>query len=875
MTVVSATHSYDATKREFADTTTSNKSMVHDELSSRQIWAIATRTTEAAGKLSSTVSPQAQSALCTLVLPAGGVLRINETYSSTLQDSTTFESACDDTAIHASGNSTVVKFGDPFYASVAPQIYALATATIISYILVILIFITPRTFYVGGPGGGGANFLGLRNLVPGSGSSSVIGVGRRPLLQKIAAVTVAVSLTIATADTFRVAEDQYNNGLMDSQALVDDVIGSVEIRVVRVVSDTFLWLAQVQTLIRLFPRHKEKVTIKWLGFALVTCDTVFSILENFVSQTTLTRPRSFQDAIPALSYLFQMSISLIYASCVIYYSLSKRRFAFWHTKMRNILLVAGLSLASVLIPVVFFVLDVSQPSIATWGEYIRWVGAAAASVVVWEWVERIEALERDERKDGILGREIFDGDEMLDMASENNNNRSSSSNNNNTSNSKSNSTSTYFRFGKKTTPDGDNTVSMLPIPHVRPRIPFRRRRTDQPDTLQGAKRHSVRANGNFAEGGAAQPAQVVTPVSRSDNTSAASTVYQVRYQNVSSPSRAIQEESANFTHRSRHPSLHINGQTVPLEEADSSTLTNNTNNHEAAASQPKEELPDKEDARNRQMWQAVANPFKRKRAEPPAEVAAQMAASNVRRSPAQTYHNIRDRFNAFRTTQRDRTGSRKRAGPSPMPVTVIPAQPRHSRLTITDETPHASQQPSMQQPQYDRKNSSSRSRRESMPVTVIPAPVRGGRTWSPDDLQDEGESPSRQRDAARSHHNEAALHNTSSPANDQNRNVHTARGALTIAESAARARGHDPGNSPAHRSGTRLRAPTIESLDDRLSSVSPGSAAAGSAGSSSEGRQRTSPPFNRTPQSRPHQDDEESSRSTPGPEPPPPGRSSE
>ena len=34
--------------------------------------------------------------------------------------------------------------------------------------------------------------------------------------------------------------------------------------------------------------------------------------------------------------------------------------------------------------------------------------------MVWEWVERIEALKRDERKDGILGREIFDGDEILD-----------------------------------------------------------------------------------------------------------------------------------------------------------------------------------------------------------------------------------------------------------------------------------------------------------------------------------------------------------------------------------------------------------------------------------------------------------------------------
>jgi hypothetical protein len=58
-------------------------------------------------------------------------------------------------------------------------------------------------------------------------------------------------------------------GYLDSSALVDDVVNTVLIRVVRIISDSFLWLAQVQTLIRLFPRHKEKVTIKWLGESAV------------------------------------------------------------------------------------------------------------------------------------------------------------------------------------------------------------------------------------------------------------------------------------------------------------------------------------------------------------------------------------------------------------------------------------------------------------------------------------------------------------------------------------------------------------------------------------------------------------------------------
>ena len=103
-------------------------------------------------------------------------------------------------------------------------------------------------------------------------------------------MTVAVSLTIATADTFKVAEFQYENGYMDARALQDRVEHGMELKIVRVISDTFLWLAQAQTLIRLFPRQREKIIIKWTAFALITLDVLFSILNNFVYDGA-SRPR--------------------------------------------------------------------------------------------------------------------------------------------------------------------------------------------------------------------------------------------------------------------------------------------------------------------------------------------------------------------------------------------------------------------------------------------------------------------------------------------------------------------------------------------------------------------------------------------------------
>jgi hypothetical protein len=99
-------------------------------------------------------------------------------------------------------------------------------STVVAYLLVIIIFITPGT-------GGGRAFLGRRGMI--SGNASVVGVGRRPWLQKVAALSVAISLTIASADTFKYCQQQYEAGYSDAGALVDKVNAGLEIRVVNVI----------------------------------------------------------------------------------------------------------------------------------------------------------------------------------------------------------------------------------------------------------------------------------------------------------------------------------------------------------------------------------------------------------------------------------------------------------------------------------------------------------------------------------------------------------------------------------------------------------------------------------------------------------------
>ncbi|GIZ46750.1 hypothetical protein CKM354_000986300 [Cercospora kikuchii] len=643
--------------------------MFHDvaQVQPRQLWNLPTITTTNS------------LAHCTpFTLPSAGVLSLGDDTVITLTTDVIFQPECTG-GPQAGDVFTVDHLRDPFYASTIPMVYVVSAATVIAWVLVIMLTITPRTGFFGAPGA--PAFSNGHGIIGGAngGVMGVTGTGSRPWLQKIAALAVAISLTIATADTLDVAEKQYGKGYSDANLLRKEVLGSLEIRITRVVSDIFLWLAQVQTLIRLFPRHREKVLIKWIGFVLIMFDTIFSCLNSFLINSAL-QGRNIVDAIPALSYLFELALGLLYAAWVLYYSLTKRRYAFYHPKMRNILLVAFLSIVSILTPVVFFITDVSNQDVAGWGDYFRWVGAAAASVVVWEWVERIEALERDDKKDGILGREIFDGDEMLDVIPDQD-----------VAWSESRNLRRNFRRRRDDGPDGGgNTSSAMERGHGLHGVTqrFRSRHQQSPSHFPLGRAHSASVptsrdnirpgdptdatgQNNPILGGPTPPPQVASPVSRTDTTSAASTVYVVRYHPIADVPQPIR----------RRANPERNATTRPAAQR---RRTENQEYSEKDIIEGEEDVQPNINRGNR-LWNVVPNPFKRKRTSPPTEVQrARQAAGQRVPTPGKesSRWDVRNRLGTMASEAGEKVREKTERRPEPdLPVTVIPAQPRGSNRT--------------------------------------------------------------------------------------------------------------------------------------------------------------------------------------------------
>ncbi|KAM7222386.1 PalH/RIM21 domain containing protein [Rhypophila decipiens] len=636
----------------------------------------------------------AKQARCpTVNLQSGGVVTLSDGQVITLQSGTVYKPPCIIPPIIANGGGGTISieevdgagsdprhpgdhlsdFHDPFYASMLPQCYALAATTIVAYTLVIMLLITPRSFL-----DGGVVVLGRKGFTNGGSGTNI---GGRPWLQKVAALTVAVSLTIATAATFRVAEEQHAEGYLNAKMIQQDVLGGLEIKIIRIISDTFLWLAQAQTLIRLFPRQREKVIIKWTAFALISLDVVFQSLNSFqyMGQGAI-RPRSFTDAVPALSYLFALSLGVLYAAWVIYYSLMKKRYAFYHPQMKNICLVAALSMLAILVPVVFFILDISKPEFTGWGDYVRWVGAAAASVIVWEWVERIEALEREEKKDGILGREVFDGDEMLEATL---------------------SDIGWSRRRRKGPDDGDgesgrkdngqgdgtSTARGHLWPHVssiasRYRSRSRQRKADQAkEATEKQPTNHERIRFSQPPLWPARPPPVVTPISRTDTASAASTVYAVRYHPLTettsrpSPPPPPQDNDTSLARTDSNSSGHRR------EDGAASTLPDLA----LDGTQEPAVGPVSTAAPSPHWWRSMSRSVSIPRVgrSSKEEVPTTTEVDNTPKEKSGERDNsarwdIRTRLEEFAVTQAERLRERIRPTPDTdsLPVTVIPAPPR-------------------------------------------------------------------------------------------------------------------------------------------------------------------------------------------------------
>ncbi len=262
-----------------------------------------------------------------------------------------------------------------FRYSIYPTIYSLTSATVIATILTLTMYASERP---------------------------------RPGLQKISSAVGSVNLLALLGYSITLLSDQQNQGYESEDYLLDALRTHKVFLAIDFINVLLLQLAQVQIVMRLFPREREKRVIFWIGGVLAIASQVIWGVAHF--------PRSEDDdlvsQLTAFIYLLRIAMGILYAVLVILYAVTKIIFIF-QTEM---IIITIFTFISTNLSVAFFILDICNAWAAEISDIFNSCTYIISVVVVWEWINRIEHLERQKEKAGVLGRPFFEDElELVPM----------------------------------------------------------------------------------------------------------------------------------------------------------------------------------------------------------------------------------------------------------------------------------------------------------------------------------------------------------------------------------------------------------------------------------------------------------------------------
>lgn len=259
-----------------------------------------------------------------------------------------------------------------FHSSLSPLLYSLSSSTVICVLLNLVIFDGPR----------------------------------RPFLQKFSISLSSIYLLTTFIFATCKLQSQYYSGYQDGISLRYELETLTALNILHVIFDTILLAMEVQTLMSLFPRQKEKRLIFWVGGTLIIISQVLWSVSVFDPNSNMG-----SSPLPAFVYLFQISISVLYAGCVIYYTVTKYKSAL-HRRLIFFTLVSHLASFA---PIALFIVDVGGWWVVEWTDSVSWLTSILSIITVWEWARRVEVRERHREKTRVLGRQVFEDEAIYSV----------------------------------------------------------------------------------------------------------------------------------------------------------------------------------------------------------------------------------------------------------------------------------------------------------------------------------------------------------------------------------------------------------------------------------------------------------------------------
>lgn len=251
-------------------------------------------------------------------------------------------------------------------------------------------------------------------------------------LLRISSLLASVNLCILFVRSIVFLSKEYKLGYSSGEKLLSDLQSDKVFDIIDFVFVLIAQLSQVQVIIRLFSRVKEKRVSFILGGFLSICSQVIwgvSTFNNFKQNDT---EESDISILPAFTYLLRIALSMMYSGLILIYSFWKRYYIF----NSSILLLTILTGFVINLQAAFFIVDISNLWVSELSEIFNTTIYVSATLIPWEWVNRVHVLQRKSQREGVLGRPVYEDEsdiikyEIIDNNTSNNNNNNNNSNNN-------------------------------------------------------------------------------------------------------------------------------------------------------------------------------------------------------------------------------------------------------------------------------------------------------------------------------------------------------------------------------------------------------------------------------------------------------------
>lgn len=201
---------------------------------------------------------------------------------------------------------------------------------------------------------------------------------------------------------------QQRDGYLHGPKLLDSINNSLAINIIDLIVVLLLQINQVQVIMRIFLRQKDKRMTFFIGVVASIASQVIWAVAKF---HRFDKDDEAGEILPTFIYLVRIVIGLCYAVIISVFLLVKINYIVANKKIWLLLLLTFILIYS---PVAFFIADVANSFVYELSEVFSVVTYVVCVVIPWEWCNKFNVIMKAKEKEGVLGRRFYE-DELYEL----------------------------------------------------------------------------------------------------------------------------------------------------------------------------------------------------------------------------------------------------------------------------------------------------------------------------------------------------------------------------------------------------------------------------------------------------------------------------